>query len=137
MLTSLSHINPASRKDPVLLSRAGNSHAELSLVTNSLHEFAFDLGLIFKSAHVVLHGCLFLKVFSLPFRVLLFFHWKKKPLWGLSLCLSTYKCDRGDKNTLLFFPPGGRLTLCLYYGIYLWRQPYYRLKTCFILHKNK
>lgn len=104
VLTSWSHLNPASRMDPVLLSRAGNSHAELSLVTNSLHEFAFDLGLIFKSAHVVLHGCLFLKVFSLPFRVLLFFHWKKKPLWGLSPCLSTYKCERGGKNTSFFSP---------------------------------
>lgn len=119
MLPSLSHINPASRTDPVLLSRAGNSHAELSLVTNSLHEFAFDLGLIFKSAHVVLHGCLFLKVFSLPFRVLLFFHWKKKPLRGLSPCLSTYKCDRGDKNTLLFFSPR-RLT---YIVFVLWHIP--------------
>lgn len=51
----------------MLLSRAGNSHAELPLVANPLCEFVFDLGLISKSAHVVLHGCLFLKAFSLPF----------------------------------------------------------------------
>lgn len=62
--------------DPMLLPRAGNSHSELPLVANPLCQFAFDLGLISKSAHVVLHGCLFLKVFSLSFWVLLFFHWK-------------------------------------------------------------
>lgn len=53
--------------DPMLLPKAGNSHAELPLVTNPVHEFAFDLGLIFKSAHVGLHDCLLLKAFSLPF----------------------------------------------------------------------
>lgn len=51
----------------MLLPRARNSHAELPLVANPLHEFAFVLGLISKSAHVVLYGCLFLKAFSLLF----------------------------------------------------------------------
>lgn len=66
-LTSWSHMYLTRRIDPMLLPRARNSHAELPLAANPLREFAFVLGLISKSAHVVLHGCLFLKTFSLPF----------------------------------------------------------------------
>lgn len=66
-LTSWSHIYPARRIDPMLFPRARNSYAELPLAANSVHEFAFVLGLISKSTHVVLYECLFLKTFSLPF----------------------------------------------------------------------
>lgn len=66
----------------MLLPKARSSHAELPLAATPFHGFAFVLGLISKRAHVVLYGCLFLKIFSLPFWVLLFFLWKIKASQG-------------------------------------------------------
>lgn len=111
--------------DPLLLPRVGNSHAELPLVANPHHEFVFDLGLISKSVHVVLHGYLFLKAFSLPFWVLLFFHWKTEASPGTESPLKYLQMwCRWLKHIGVFL----RGSHCACTVAHLWRRPHYSPK---------